>query len=127
MSTSRQFLFFCVIGATGTALHYALLIALVQGWAVHAGLAAALGATVGALTNYTLNYYFNFRSSRGHSEALPRFLAMAAIGILLNGAIVSGLSKLGVHYLLAQLLATTIILSINFLASRAWIFTNKGA
>ena len=83
------------------------------------------GAALGAICNYVLNYHFNFRSTRRHREALPRFLAMAGIGIALNGFIVAALSKAGLHYLLAQATATVLVLSMNFLVSRTWIFVNR--
>jgi len=121
----KQFLHFGLIGALGTAMHYALLIALVQLLAVHEGIAAMCGAALGAICNYVLNYHFNFRSTRRHREALPRFLAMAGIGIALNGFIVAALSKAGLHYLLAQATATVLVLSMNFLVSRTWIFVNR--
>ncbi|WP_426167369.1 GtrA family protein [Pseudoduganella sp. R-34] len=113
---------YAVIGAVGTGLHYLLLVGLVQGFGTNSGLAAMAGATAGALCNYQLNRRFNFRSTRPHREALPRFLMMAAVGIFLNGLIVGLLHAAGWHYLLAQVFATALILLINYQASKSWIF-----
>lgn len=113
---------YAVIGAVGTALHYLVLVSLVQGFGTNSAYAAMAGATAGALCNYQLNRRFNFRSTRPHREALPRFLMMAAVGIFLNGLIVGLLSAAGLHYMLAQVFATALILLINYQASKSWIF-----
>lgn len=121
-SLRRQFLHFTSAGAVGTLAHYATLIALASGFGVAAAWAAMVGAGVGAGVNYVLNRNFTFRSARRHGEALPRFLGLAALGIALNGAIVGGLVRLGSAYLIAQVVATLLILGINFIVSRKWIF-----
>lgn len=121
-SLRRQFLRFTSAGAVGTLAHYATLVALASGLGVAAAWAAMAGASVGAGVNYVLNRSFTFRSTRRHGEALPRFLGLAALGIALNGAIVGGLVRLGSAYLIAQVVATLLILGINFAVSRKWIF-----
>ncbi len=45
-----------------------------------------IGATVGALINYVLNYNLVFASSRPHSVTLPRFMLVAALGVVLSRA-----------------------------------------
>ncbi|WP_342120789.1 GtrA family protein [Pseudoduganella sp. OTU4001] len=119
-----QFVRFALLGALGTAVHYLLLIALVTGLKQPEALGAMVGACAGAFCNYYLNRRYNFRSTRRHREALPRFLAVAGLGIVLNGVIVGFLSQAGWHYLLAQAAATILILVINFFASKTWIFVN---
>lgn len=118
----RQFTRFASAGAMGTTLHYGALIALVALLGLSPVIATTLGATLGALTNYWLNHRFTFRSTRRHTETLPRFMAMAAVGIVLNGFIVGTLADQGLHYLLAQIAATTIVLFTNYMVSRLWIF-----
>lgn len=106
----------------GTGVHYAVLIVLVSGFNQSAAISAMIGATAGALTNYFLNYHFTFASDKRHREALPRFMAMAAVGIAMNGLIVEALTLYEVNYLVAQVVATLVILGINFMVSRLWIF-----
>jgi len=113
---------YAAFGAVGTALHYLVLVGLVQGFGANIAFAAMAGATAGALCNYQLNRSFNFRSTRPHREALPRFLMIAAVGVFLNGLIVGLLNAAGMHYMLAQVFATALILLINYQASKLWIF-----
>ena len=120
-----RFVRFAAAGALGTACHYLVLVALTMGAGTSPAAAAASGALVGALVNYWLNHRFIFRSQRRHAEALPRFAAMALFGAGLNGLIVGALARLGVYFLLAQLCATLLILALNYLVSKRWIFQSR--
>lgn len=112
-----------MVGALGTAVHYALLFASVHalGWTAEA--ATTLGALCGAAINYVLNYRFTFRSRAAHRDTLGKFLAVAGIGILINGAVVAVLTRaLGAGLLPGQIAATGLVLVFGFFANRAWTF-----
>jgi putative flippase GtrA len=121
-----KFLRFAAVGVVGTAAHYLTLILIVE-WAEASPLTgSSAGFIVGAFVNYVLNYRYTFHSTRRHSEALPRFYLVAAIGFIFNGAIVWGVAKqLGFHYLLAQVAATLIVLMWNFTSNLIWTFPEK--
>jgi putative flippase GtrA len=120
--TIGQFIKFATIGALGTIFHYILLIVMVSIFYQPPVLATSCGALLGAIINYVLNKTLTFRSSRKHSEALPRFLLLATIGLALNGLIMACLLDLGMFYLMAQIIATGFILIFNYFVSRVWIF-----
>ncbi len=119
----RQFLHFAAIGAVGTAVQYAVLMALVRGSGVYAVTASAVGFVAGALMNYTLNYRFTFRSRKCHREAMAKFFSVALIGLGFN-TLVMGLAMnfAGLHYLASQLAATGLVLLWNFAGNRYWTF-----
>jgi len=118
-----QFIRYVGAGAVGTAAHYAVLIALVQIMSTPAVAASTAGALVGALINYALNHRFTFASSRAHRMALPRFLAIAGLGIVLNAAVMwAVLVVVPSHYLFAQVAATAAVLFVGFVANRRWTF-----
>lgn len=119
----RQFVFFSAIGAVGTAGHYATLLLLVEGLSQSPILASTLGFIVGALINYILNYRFTFQSDKPHREALTKFLLVAAIGAGINtGLMALFIELLLLHYFIAQLIATAVVLLWNFLISKYWTF-----
>lgn len=123
MGPSRQFVLFATIGALATCAHIAFLVYLVELHAWPAIPASCVGALVGALVSYWMNYHLTFRSSRPHQVALPRFLLVAAVALVLNGALLAMLlQSFGLHYLLAQVLTTLTILGLTFSASRFWSF-----
>jgi len=121
-NASAQIFKFVLVGGTGTALHYLVFVLAVAALSVPPGYAAFIGASVGAFANYVLNRRFTFDSQRPHRETLPRFALMAAVGAVLNGLLVGALSTAGLHFLLAQAIATVGILIINFVVSKTWIF-----
>jgi putative flippase GtrA len=118
-----QLLRYGLAGAVGTALHYAILVSLVQFAHAPAVAASTAGAVAGALVNYVLNHRFTFASSRTHDHALPRFAAVALAGIAINAIVMNAmLSLLGVHYLAAQIVATGVVFVASFFINRAWTF-----
>ena len=121
-----RFLRYATVGAVATAAHYAILVALVEaGWLAPAR-AAALGAWVGAQIAFAGNAAFTFRGSGSGATfgAWLRFQLTALVGALLSFAIVAAGTRLGVHYLLAQAVATFVVLVVTFEINRRWSFAS---
>ena len=120
---SKQFVVFTIMGGIATAVHYLLLIALVEGPNVAPVPASIAGYVAGAITGYLLNYYITFRSRKCHFEAFAKFALVAILGLGINTAIMAiGTGWLAVHYILSQMLATGLTLVWNFIANRLWTF-----
>lgn len=118
-----QFFRYAGAGAVGTALQYAMLIGLVQLAQLDAVVASTAGAITGALVNYALNHRYTFASGRSHRQALPRFALVAAAGIALNALVMAAVLRLaGPHYVVAQVVATAVVLATGYLANRKWTF-----
>ena len=118
-----QFVRYSGAGVIGTAAHYAVLVALVQGAEAGVVAASTAGAITGAGINYLLNHRFTFGSTQPHRRALPRFAVVTVGGIVLNALVLAGmLALVGPHYLFAQAVATLAILLAGYLANRAWTF-----
>lgn len=123
----RQFVRFTGVGMVSAIGHYGLLILLVQAARIDAVPASAAGATLGAIINYALNYRFTFRSDKRHRESVLKFLIVALVGLGLNTLYMwIGVDLLGLHYLLAQVLTTGLVLIWSFLGNRFWTF-HEGA
>jgi putative flippase GtrA len=126
-SMSARFFRFAGAGAIGTAAHYAVLVLLVEVAAMSAAIAAAFGAVTGALVNYLLNYRYTFRSNARHTFTGPRFALIAIAGLALNSAVVFVFVRLGVHYLVGQVVATLLVLLFGFLANQFWTFSEAAS
>jgi putative flippase GtrA len=114
---------FAVVSGFGTAAHYALLIALVEFGGANPVPATVAGSILGALVNYTLSRQHVFRSDRSHREALPRFLAVAGVGMSVNALLMAGFTRwLGLPYLLAQVITTLLLLLWHYGANALWTF-----
>lgn len=123
MLEARQFVNYSVAGAIATAVHYVVLLILVELLRRPAWLGALSGAVVGAIVGYGLNHRITFRSSKLHRVALPRFAAVALTGIVLQVVIVAvGTELFRWHYIAAQLVATAAALVATFVMNRQWTF-----
>ncbi len=119
----RQFIKFFCVGAVATALQYLILVMLVNFGGARPVAASAVGYGLGACVGYLLNYHFTFVSQRKHLVTLARFAIVAVAGLMLNSVIVAFTNEgLGFHYLVAQLIATALVLGWNFIANRLWTF-----
>lgn len=123
MPIIEQFVRFAGVGVIGTAAHYSVLTLLASVLGVHPVSASALGFIVGAIVNYWLNRKLTFASTIRQIDGLFKFLVVASIGLLLNTAIVAVLiDHAGLHYLVAQIIATGLVLGWNFVGNRYWTF-----
>jgi len=123
VKTSQQFFIFAGIGAIGTAGHYITLILLVQTLSADPVFATTIGFIVGALINYILNYHVTFNSNKQHRETLTKFFSVAVFGAVINSIIMAtGINMFDVHYLFIQIVATCIVLALNFTANKYWTF-----
>ena len=122
-SIFRQFVSFAGVGAIATAVHYAILIVLVQFYHLNPTLASGIGAVAGALISYSLNYHYTFRSNGRHAVSVAKFFIVAAVGLVLNSmSMLICIEVFGFHYLLSQVLATGLVLIWSFAVNRAWTF-----
>jgi len=126
MSLSRQFLRFAAVGATGTAVQYAVLWAGVSWFGISAVAASAIGYVLGSVVNYILNYFFTFDSKKSHVETASKYYAVLGVGWCLNLALMAlFVNVLAWNYWIGQVITTGIGLIWNFLGSRFWAFRAK--
>ncbi len=122
-AVGAQFIRFAAVGTLVAVGHYAILIGAVELWGADPLHASVGGYVVGAAMSYVLNYHFTFASSAAHRVALAKFLIVAGVGFLLNGAIMAVLTgPFPVHYVLAQIFATGAVLVWSFSSYKLWAF-----
>jgi putative flippase GtrA len=118
-----RFRAFLVVGVAATLAQYVILVVLVELRDWPATVASSTGFAIAAVGNYLLNYYVTFASRAPHSQAAGRFALVALAGLLLNTLAMFLLERrAGVHYLLAQIVATGLTLVWTFAASQWWAF-----
>jgi len=118
----RHFFRYSAVGAFATAAHYLVLVLCVEALHVPAYLASGIGAVVGAQVAYAGNRWFTFAHRGAIASSWPRFQVTALAGALLGMVIVGLGVRLGLHYLVAQLLATGASLVLTFAINRVWTF-----
>jgi putative flippase GtrA len=120
--TVRQFVRFAMVGVVGTIVHYGVLIALVEFVAMGVVLATSIGFLSGAVVSYGLNRKLTFVTTQPIGIAFVKYIVALSVGLVLNGGIVAVLEHWGLHYLIAQPIATGVVLFWNFGASRFLVF-----
>ena len=120
--TVTRFLRYAAVGAGATAVHYAVLVGCVEASLLPAPWAAALGAWVGAQVAFAGNALFTFAGAPINFAAWLRFQIVAVLGALISFAVVGAGVGVGLHYLLAQAIATLVSLFVTYEVNRRWSF-----
>ncbi len=118
---SRQFLMFVLVGGSSTLLQLVLLVVFIEWLVVGKVLASAAGYLLSAVYNYFLNYHLTFASAQSHRQALPKFIAVVCIGVIVNTLAFAIMLNI-TPYVVAQLVAVGATLVVNFLLHKFWIY-----
>ena len=105
------------------AVHYGVLIGLVELARFGPVSASLAGYVAGGIVSYLLNRRFTYASDRPHREAGWRFALVAGSGFVLTGLMMCGLVELlRMPYLLAQLVTTGVVVVWHFPAHKLFTF-----
>ena len=107
-----------LVGALATSAHWVLLVLLVEQAGVPPWLASGAGAVLGAQVAFVGNRRYTFGHAGAAWTAWWRFMGTAAAGAVIGMAIVAAGVALGVHYLLAQAVATLTVMLLTFAVNR---------
>ena len=113
---------YTLVGALATAVHYAVLVVCVETARWPAWLASGTGAVVGAQVAYLGNRRYTFGYRGGIGASWLKFQLTALAGALQGMAVVAIGVAVGLHYLMAQALATLSVLFATFAINRRWTF-----
>ncbi len=130
-----------ISGGLATAVHFCVLLALIEYQLTTPLHASMIGAACGFLVNYHIQFHWTFKVSGPHSRFFIRYLIVSASMFGLNAAIFwlattpelfALLKNLpyptlipqpkNIAYLYAQVIATGIVFLCNFLVNRYYTF-----
>lgn len=120
-----MFIVYAMVGAVGTVVQYVFMLVSVSWLHVLDPVKATVaGAFLGAIVNYVLNARFTFRNAGGtHRVRMVKFALTAVFGMLVNGLIMHVLNdRIGLNYMLVQLIATGMVLLLTYSINRVWTF-----
>ncbi|MEO7337788.1 MAG: GtrA family protein [Caldimonas sp.] len=118
----QRFARYSAVGALATAAHYLVLLLCVEGAGLPAWIGSGIGAVIGAQVAYFGNRHYTFAHRGAVASSWMKFQGTALIGGLVGMAVVAAGVKLGLHYLVAQMIATALSLVLTFAINRAWSF-----
>lgn len=113
---------YAAVGGIATGTHYLVLVGLVKGTGLNATAATFVGACTGAGVAFVGQRAITFDDRPRTSAALPRFLIVAALGAVLSSVIVWIGSTAGLHYLIAQFIATLLVVYLTYHLNSRWSF-----
>lgn len=126
MATS-QIARYAAVGLTAVAIHYAILVALVELADVRKIVASVIGFCAAIPFNYYFQHRWVFRSENDHRLALTRYVVVTSLGIMINSWVFYAGLAVGLPYLLAQATAIVLVTGFNFIANRFYTFTAHSA
>jgi putative flippase GtrA len=120
----EQFLRFCGVGVLAAIGHYGVYIGLVKGIGTPPVPASLVAYLVGGTISYLFSYRWVFASEKDHRVAVAQFVAVAGVGFGLTGICMAVLTgPLSVHWLLAQMLTSGVVMFWSFAANKLWTFS----
>ncbi|GAB6876276.1 glycosyltransferase [Thermaerobacter litoralis] len=118
----RRFWLYCLVGASGVVVNFAVYGVLVNLAHLYVPFAGALAAACAMMSNFLLNDRFTWRDARSERR-LPvravRFLLVSATGVLISAGVLELIHRV-VHYLLANLVASGAAVWWNFTLNNRW-------
>lgn len=122
MTLTSNFSRFLVVGAFATALQYFLLI---LGVRMDLGDPSAISGgafLISSIVNFLLTRHFTFRSNSPVLVSGLRYASMISVGLFINSAAMIVLQYFGLHYVVAQMGATLLVLLWHFSVAASWVF-----
>jgi len=136
----RQFVKFCIVGASSFTINFALLYLLHRQFHLHVIAANTIAFMVAVTNGYVWNRRWTFKAVglRRQREQYAMFVGVNVVGLGLNTAIVAGVLRLltgswsprhtpGSQLLAATVVATAVVVFWNFYANRHWTFRRERA
>ena len=118
---ARQFVKFCLVGGGGVVVNTAVLYALVDWWRQPLVLASPVAVELAILNTYLWNNLWTFRRPRLTLARLAKFNLVSLGGLAITTGLLLVLTeRLGLHYLVANLIAIGVATLWNFVLNLLW-------
>ena len=122
----QTFARYVLSGGTATAIHYSILVVLVEIAFLDETLSTAIGYSSSSIIHYLILYYWAFGSTAANAGAFIRFCGVAGSSLLLNTAIFwVFLEIIGLWYLLAQVITTCLVLAYTYTINSRFTFADR--
>jgi putative flippase GtrA len=123
---NKQFLLYCVIGASGVTLDFGSYSLLLKFSGLHYQAANAIGYTAGTLLSFVLNARYNFCIRDWLVVRFFSFLGVALLGWLVSAALLRLLvGQLSVNPYLAKLGTLAVVVLLQYNLNRRFSFRKQ--
>ena len=119
----RDFARYLVAGCIAVAIHLAVLVVMVERFAVNPTLATSAGFVMACIVNYLLQQAWVFRAEGRHRVFFVRYVVVTGCTLALNILLFWLIHQFwGLWYFAAQILVTGFIFLLNFAVNRLYTF-----
>jgi putative flippase GtrA len=118
----RTFLLYVAVGLLTLGVDVGTLLFLYEVVGSSLWWATTAGFWLSFVVNFLGNKYLTFSMRTGGSRQLLRYGVVVTFGYLANLAIVIGLVSVGLSALVSKLTAVAILVVVNFVVYRIWVF-----
>jgi putative flippase GtrA len=116
---------FIVVGGSGAILNSAVLYALYRWLDMPLVAASALAVEVAVVSNYLLNDRWTFVARTPSLRRFAKFNASSLCGLAVNVLSVWFLTRMGLHFLVANLAGIAAAFAVNFTLSATWVWGRR--
>ena len=118
-SRNRQFILYCVIGASGVTLDFCIYSLLLKTAALNYQAANAVGYASGTLLSFFLNAHFNFKTRDWLALRLFSFCTVALLGYAASaGTLYLLVARLGLDKYLSKLVTLAVVVALQYNLNR---------
>lgn len=121
-----RFFRYCISGGATAIVFFGLIYLGVDYYVLPIHLCIVISALISIPLNFFLHRIFSFRSSKSLSHSAVRYIVAAIFSFMLNGILLEFLLDQKIHYLVAQLIATPLLLISNYFILWLWVFSENG-
>jgi dolichol-phosphate mannosyltransferase len=126
-SEKARFIKFAVVGVSGIFVNEGLLALFTEVYGLKVEVAGAIAIEASILSNFFLNNFWTWQDSHDKSFTmrLLQYHSVSIIAGVVNYLILVGLTMLGMHHLIANLIGIGFATLINFILNNHWTFAKK--
>ena len=123
----NEFIKFSFVGASGVLVNLAVLYLFTEFLKVYYIISALFAFFIALTGNFILNKIWTFRERFSHEtfHKYEKYFVVNVFALLINLVFLFLLTEfVGLHYIISQLIAISITLSINFIGNKLWTFSS---
>ena len=119
---------FGVVGASASATYFLLVVGIVESGLAKPLIANCIGYSLSIFVSYFGHQMWTFARPRSLLGQGPKFLAVTAIGFLINEGVFYLLNvRAHIDYRMSAILAILVVASITFFLNKFWVFRHEGS
>ncbi len=119
----KVFIRYVISGGLAATVQFLVLILLVEKTAINPVVASVLAFCTAIVVNYNMQYHWTFKSTGAHGIIFIKYVFTTFVMLGVNTLIFWFLfDRQGMMYLIAQMIATTLVMFMNFAINRYYIF-----